>query len=316
MQNNPSDKPDPRQTPPLLPPRPDLLDYLKAFDKPLTKDEKLAWIGEITYLVLHGILPREVYPALREKIESLPEAEPSKDRPEEKFPGQDYVHYGPPKPYVPTTTTFPDAKPMHAYETPANVRRREPNSPAFVLFLVGFVAIVSLLVYAMSRWATNDMENVAERELVHQVRDGLGENDVTEKESPLPARESADPFENADWAFDVFDEQESKRMGLGEQLFGLTEYKDGCVPNTHQLQWNAGGDNLSVPITNVDDHLVIDIQKKGTVEWIPQLFLLHAGLKKDRRYLFAFEMKANLPTIIAVEGKDTNMQKRFFVDAD
>jgi hypothetical protein len=58
-------------------------------------DEKACWIAEITQLVLDGVIPQSVYPALRKKIESLPVASTAKERVTEKLPGSDYVHPGP-----------------------------------------------------------------------------------------------------------------------------------------------------------------------------------------------------------------------------
>lgn len=98
--------------PPPPPVRPNVAEYVKAFNKPLTMDEKAAWLAEIVYRVLHGELPQDVYPALKDHIEALPVVTASKDRPEEKLPGSDYVYPGPPKPLVATTTVFPDAEPI------------------------------------------------------------------------------------------------------------------------------------------------------------------------------------------------------------
>lgn len=57
---NPSGPPvTPPSPPPVLP---GVAEYIKAFDKPLTADEKAAWMAEITHLVLVGTLPQAVYP--------------------------------------------------------------------------------------------------------------------------------------------------------------------------------------------------------------------------------------------------------------
>lgn len=128
------------------------VEYITAFDKPLTKDEKVAWLGDIAHRVLSGELPQEVYPFLRDKIESLPEALPHPNRNEEKIPGSDYIHPEGSKPYVPLIRENPTfiSDDLTIKKT---TRRSKENTVSykFLSWLTGFL-IICCIAYAYGVW--------------------------------------------------------------------------------------------------------------------------------------------------------------------
>lgn len=159
----PQHRPSNVSSSPLAPPI--LYEYAMAFNKPLTKEEKCAWLGEIAHLVLTGVLPQSVYPILRDKIDSLPEVLPSKDRPEEKLPGSDYIHPGPPKPYSVLLRMFEDNKPIHVPDAPKTASRRKQNesdnsAAIFVfitaLFFLGLGGFGIYHLYMNSPWKKDE----------------------------------------------------------------------------------------------------------------------------------------------------------------
>ncbi len=216
--------------PPILPVRPDIAAYIKAFDKPLTIDEKASWLAEIAHHVLQGVIPQEVYPSLRDKIVSLPVATPSKNRPEEKLPGSDYVHDGPPKPYKPTASVFEDAKPMHAYENKQMVRQRDNDSSFFVLLFVVVVTVLGFAAYGLAHWAMKSTRLIQETpqplaaastpKIKPVAAKPIESSDQVPQETPLNKAtvKLENPFETGE------------NVRFGPELLRISTFKDGYKP--------------------------------------------------------------------------------------
>lgn len=135
---------------PPMPPTPttdsEIIEYVRAFDKPLTKDEKAAWIVEITLRTLQGELPQDVYPTLRSKIESLPEIEPTEEREEEKLPSGKRIGLssGP--------ASFADASSFHVYEQKKFTRQQDSNDRGFIFKLIFSLLFLGIIAYGIGYW--------------------------------------------------------------------------------------------------------------------------------------------------------------------
>lgn len=200
---NQYDSPFPPPPPPV---RPNVAEYVKAFNKPLTTDEKAAWLAEIVYRVLHGELQQEVYPALKDHIEALPLVTASKDRPEEKLPGSDYVYPGPPKPLKPLTTVFPDAEPMHVFEQKPIARTRQKSDSSFgvLLFVFGVFILVGIA-YGIGSWMMNKTKvNNPAGAPIEQVAAVIPTESVSvAADTSKPDNPLENPFEDPDLAKDI-----------------------------------------------------------------------------------------------------------------
>jgi hypothetical protein len=276
------------KTPPAPPVRPDINEYIRHFNKPLTLDEKAAWIGEITQLTLDGILPQPIYRSLCKKIESLPTVTPSKDRPEEKLPGSDYANPGPPKPYVATTTIFPNAMPLHEYEHLKTVRIKEQSSPAPVLLFVLIVAALAVISYGLGYWTLEQTKvgNPQGKPLEPATVAHQPIEIPRQPEPPKPLLEN--PFEDASIA------------GLPEksiELLKVTEFKNGYMPPWKDHDWSWQGNNyrdVIAEMTNKSGMLQITSIKASPKDasWVPQLFYTPIPIVKGKRYHLDLEIRA------------------------
>lgn len=159
----PEPSPLPSNNPPQFPPPPpppqqktvpqSFVEFITAFDKPLTKDEKIAWLGEIAHRVLNNELPQEIYPFLRDKIESLPEAIPFPERPPEKIPGSDYIHPDQAKKYVSLIRENPTFISDDLQTKPKTYRQSNESDSSFATLIgVALFLLVCFIAYGVGSW--------------------------------------------------------------------------------------------------------------------------------------------------------------------
>lgn len=160
-------------------------------------------------MVLNGDLPQQVYPFLRERIESLPEAVATPNRPTEKIPGSDYVHSEGSKPYVPLVRENPTfvSPDLSTNEKTNRTKDRDTSSP-FVSCFIGFV-VTCIVAYGVGSWymgtpskkkepvsrtvaeKSNPPENEAKVDTpIEEVADDIP------PEKPAPIIVTDNPFEN------------------------------------------------------------------------------------------------------------------------
>ncbi|MCL2711211.1 MAG: carbohydrate binding domain-containing protein, partial [Planctomycetaceae bacterium] len=87
---------------------------------------------------------------------------------------------------------------------------------------------------------------------------------------------------------------------LGNELLINGNFPDGFVPprgNGWNWETNPQSD---APITNVNSVLRMDVRRKGSVAWHPQLIGSGFSVKKDQLYTLEFRAKANRETPLAI----------------
>lgn len=174
--SKPEPPPLPRNTPPIPPltgpaSASSVYEYVMSFEKPLTQDEKTAWLMVIVHYIQSGLLPESIYPVLCNRIASLPEVFPAQNRPPEKIPGSDYVHAGPPKPYQVLLKMYEGNKPTHFPDTSVAILRTKPQSDGnslAVLICAVLLIVLGLIVYGVgsSYMKTSQKEEKASARIV------------------------------------------------------------------------------------------------------------------------------------------------------
>jgi len=80
---------------------------------------------------------------------------------------------------------------------------------------------------------------------------------------------------------------------LGNEMTQNSDFADGAPG----VGWNwETNTQCDVPITNVNGILRMDVRRKGSVEWHPQLIGSGFGVKKDQLYTLEFRAKASRDT--------------------
>ncbi len=82
---------------------------------------------------------------------------------------------------------------------------------------------------------------------------------------------------------------------LGDELLKHGDFADGYVPDWNGWAWESN-DQIDAPISNVDGVLRMNVKKKGTVDWLPQLTSTGFAVKKDKLYTLEFKARANKDT--------------------
>lgn len=256
-------------------------EYVMSFEKPLTRDEKTVWLMVIVYYVQNGLLPESIYPTLCNKIAALPEVLPAQNRPEEKIPGSDYIHPGPPKPYQVLLKMYDGNKPVYSSDT-SKITPFQKYRGDTISFILGIIAVSLILVfgfiaYGVNPWRTGDAADPITISNTHEA-EAVSHDPGVSRSTKVA---SGNPFV----------EHKPRGPVFGPELLPVSDFRTGFLPDQKTVFWhNLQGGRFK--LSNDGSSLKIDATQtpegsRGVLEY------RKIELKKGRRYYFYTEARCH-----------------------